>query len=193
MKIRDCQVQICERPEIKSFVETWHYSKSINGIMSDYCFKMMHAGEIVGAAIYGKMAMAGAYKKYGESASDVIELRRLCCIDETPKNAESRLIGRSLRWLKQNTDIKKIISYADANYGHSGVIYQASNFEKLGMTSRGKMIKYNNKLYHDKCIRTKYKGALKPFAKRIKDALESGEAICIKTLPKNIYLYKLRD
>ena len=54
------------------------------------------------------------------------------------------------------------------------------------------MIKYNDRLYHDKTIRTKYKGKLKPFAVRIKEALLSGEAYYIKTKPKNIYVIELR-
>jgi hypothetical protein len=50
---------------------------------------------------------------------------------------------------------------------------------------------YEGKRYHDKTIRTKYKGELKPFAKRVKEALENGEAYYEKTLGKEIYLYDL--
>ena len=46
--------------------------------------------------------------------------------------------------------------------------------------------------YHDKTIRTKYKGELKPFAARIKEALLNQEAYYIKTKPKNIYLMELK-
>jgi hypothetical protein len=50
---------------------------------------------------------------------------------------------------------------------------------------------YNGKRYHDKTIRTKYKGELKPFAKQIKEALENGEAYYVPTLGKDIYMYDL--
>jgi hypothetical protein len=123
---------------------------------------------------------------------DLIELRRLCCIDNTPKNTESYFIGFTLRWLKKNTDIKKVISYADSNYNHSGVIYRASNFNYLGMTLGGRVIVYNNKQYHDKTIRTKYNGKLKPFAAKIKSALENNLAQYIKTKGKHIYVYDLQ-
>jgi len=46
--------------------------------------------------------------------------------------------------------------------------------------------------YHDKTIRTKYKGVLKPFAKRIKDALGSGDAYYKKTKGKFTYTYDIR-
>lgn len=191
MKIIECLVLPCERKEIKDFVETWHYSKSINGIISDYCFKLMDGDRIIGAAIYGRMAMAGVWKKYVEKPEELIELRRLCCIDETPKNAESRLIGQSIRWLKRNTQVKVIISYADQTYGHIGTIYKATNFENIGYTSPGRVIMYRGKKFHDKCIRTKYNGVLKPFAQEIKTALEKGEAEYVITKPKVIYKYRL--
>ena len=54
------------------------------------------------------------------------------------------------------------------------------------------MIDYNGRMYHDKCIRTKYKGKLKPFAQRVKDALETGEAKYITTPGKHIFTFKLR-
>lgn len=155
--------------------------------------QLTYKGEIIGGMIYGALAMANAWKKYAAEIGDVIELRRLCCIDDTPKNTESYFIGKTLRWLKRNTEIKTVVSYADPEYGHSGVIYRASNFQHIGMTSKGKVIMWEGRKYHDKAIRTKYKGELKPFAKRIKEALENGEAEYKKTEGKHIYIYKLRN
>ena len=192
MSVKDFNVLVCDRKDVKQFIEKWHYSKSINGIMSSYCFKLMNNNEIIGAMIFGKLGMANAWKKYAENAEDVIELRRLCCIDDTPKNTESFFIGACLRWLKKNTNIKIVVSYADPEYGHSGIIYQASNFTMIGKTSPGKVIFWNDKKYHDKAIRTKYKGELKPFARRLKNAIESGDARYEKTNGKNIYIFKLK-
>lgn len=143
--------------------------------------------------IYGKISMANVWKKYAESEKDLIELKRLCCIDKTPKNTESYFIGHTLRWLKKNTNIKTVISYADTTYSHQGTIYKATNFTHVGMTKPGKVIMYKNKRYHDKTIRTKYKGNLKPFAKEIKLAIENGEAHYENTFGKHIYLYKLKE
>ena len=190
-KIKDFKVTLCDRNEIKTFIETWHYSKSINGLKSNYCFKLINQETIIGAIIYGKIGMANVWKKYADKENDLLELRRLCCIDDTPKNTESYFIGYTLRWLKKNTKYKLVISYADSNYNHTGVIYKASNFKFVGMTNPGRVIVFNNKLYHDKTIRTKYKGKLKPFAQRIKTALDNGLAKYNLTKGKYIYLYKL--
>lgn len=186
-------VKLVERSAVRDFIEKHHYSHNINGLMSSYCFGMYdQEGEMVGAMIYGKLGMANAWKKYGDSIDEVMELRRLVLVDDTPKNSESYFIGRTLRWLKANTEVKTIVSYADPNYGHSGVIYRATNFEHVGMTASGKVIIWDGKKYHDKAIRTKYKGELKPFAKRLKQALEEGEAHYETQLPKHIYVKNLR-
>lgn len=186
-------VKLVERKDIRDFIEEHHYSHNINGCIANYCFGLYRVSDdtMVGAMFYGKMAMANQYKKYGEQ-DEVTELRRLVLIDDTPKNTESYFIGQTLKWLKKNTEITTIVSYADPNYGHSGIIYRATNFKHVGMSSPGRVIMYNGKKYHDKTIRTKYKGELKPFAKKVKEALENGEAYYKKQLPKHIYVYKFR-
>ena len=193
MRVREYRVELCERAEIKDFIEHWHYSKSINGLMSDYCFKLMDGDRLIGGMIYGRFAMANVWKKYSDRPEDVIELRRLCCIDDTPKNTESYFIGATLRYLKKHTDIQTVISYADPEYGHEGIIYQASNFELVGETSKGRVIIWNGKKYHDKAIRTKYKGELKPFARRLVEALDRGEAYYKNTVGKHVYKYDLKN
>jgi len=191
-KVKTYRIELCERNEIRDFIETWHYSKNINGLISDYCFKLLDGETIIGGMIYGRIAMAGVWKKYTENESELTELRRLCCIDDTPKNTESYFIGHTLRWLKKNTKIKRVVSYADTTYNHEGTIYKASNFKHCGMTAKGKVIMYQGKRYHDKTIRTKYKGELKPFAKRIKEALVTGEAEYVRTKGKYIYIYDFK-
>lgn len=192
VEIKNFKVEICDRKEICDFVEFWHYSKSINGVISDYCFKLTYNDEIIGAMIYGRVAMAGAYKKFVNNQNDLIELRRLCCIDETPRNTESYFIGKTLRWLRKNTELKKVVSYADTMQNHSGTIYKASNFEYIGLTPKGKVIIFNGKQYHDKTIRTKYKGELKPYAKKVKEALETGDAYYKETTGKHTFVYVLK-
>ena len=197
MKVKKFKVEICKREEIREFIEKWHYSHDINGLRISHCFKLLYETKhpffdtaydnIIGAMIYGGFAMANNWRKYSDKEEDVIELRRLCCIDDTPKNTESYFIGKTLKWLGRNTNIKRVISYADEQYGHKGVIYKASNFEYLGITSKGKIINYNGKIYHDKTIRAK-----RPYAKKIKKALDNGTAFYQKTKGKHIYSYYLR-
>lgn len=142
--------------------------------------------------MYGKIGMADVWKKYAKKEEDLIELRRLCCIDNTPKNTESFFIGKTLKWLKQNTDFKKVISYADTTYNHQGTIYKASNFTHIGLTAKGRVIMFDGQRFHDKTIRTVDKNGINPYAKKIIKALETGEAKYVETKPKHIYIYNLR-
>ena len=192
ISVKNYKVRYVERSEIAAFIEQWHYSGSINGCISDYCFSLHNGEQMIGAMFYGRMAMAGQWKRFAESEGDVIELRRLCCIDDTPKNTESFFIGATLRWLKRNSHHKVVVSYADAEYGHSGVIYRASNFLLEGKRAGARVILFNGKKYHDKTIRTKYKGELKPYAVKIKAALETGTAVYATTAGKSCYIFKLR-
>lgn len=191
--VKDFNVVVVSREEVSEFIEKNHYSHNINGVHSEICFALKNAGELIGAAIFGKMAMRNAYKKYHPIEKEIIELRRLVCIDDTPKNTESYFIGHMLRYLRKFSQYKVVISYADSTYGHRGTIYKASNFELIGVTKAARIIKRlcDGKLYHDKTIRTKYRGRLKPFAKRLKNQLTSGEAVYIPTKQKFVYRYYL--
>lgn len=191
MTVKKFDVVHVERNQIRDFIEQNHYSGNINGCIADYCFALYDNNKMIGAAFFGRMAMAGQWKRFGESESEVTELRRLVCIDDTPKNTESYFIGSMIRWLKRNTELKKVVSYSDLEYGHVGTIYAASNFKKLDTRKGAKVIMWNGKRYHDKTIRTKYKGELKPFAKRVKEALESGEAYYKDTKGKITWIYDL--
>ena len=190
--VKEYEVRHVERSFVSEFIEKNHYSGSINGCIADYCFSLHDGQSMIGAMFYGRMAMAGQWKRFADKKSDVIELRRLCCINDTPKNTESYFIGATLRWLKKNTSHQIVVSYADAEYGHTGIIYKASNFVLEGKRPGAKVIFFKGKKYHDKAIRAKYKGELKPFALRIKAALETGEATYATTAGKFCYTFRLR-
>lgn len=195
--VKDFEVKLTNIQYVKDFIEEWHYSSSVNGLRISHVFGLFYNHQLIGAMIYGPLGMANTWKKYANSESEVIELRRLCCIDNTPKCTESYFIGKTLRWLKKNTDYKVIVSYADSHYNHTGVIYRATNFEYHGLTAKGRVIDFEGKLYHDKCIRTYYvdksgKKKIKPFAQRIKDALENGKANYVYTPGKHIYVFRLK-
>ena len=192
MGLKEWRVIRLHRKDISSFIEEWHYSGSINGCISDYCYGLIKPDNtFAGAMFYGRMAMANQWKKFSDSPDNVIELRRLCCIDDTPKNTESYFIGASLRMLRKDWKSGIVVSYADKEYGHEGIIYKASNFKMVGEIPGARVIVYNGKYYHDKTIRTKYKGMLKPYALKIKLALERGDAYYKQTKGKLTYVYEL--
>ena len=212
MSLKNWSVVKVQRFHIKNFIEKWHYSKSINGCKSSFHYALLDEKQkMKGAMFYGGMAMANQWKKFAEKESDVLELRRLCCVDETPKNAESFFIAKTVKDLKKTWKGKVLVSYADKEYGHTGVIYKASNWQLIAETKGAKMIKWREKLYHDKSIRTKYipsnfnknqlelfdkdvkcsNNYIKPFAKNLILALKNGDAKYVKTKGKYTFIYKL--
>ena len=193
MSVTNYIVEPCSRSEIVDFVETHHYSKNMNGLHISYCFKLMDGDTMIGAMVYGSLGMLGVAEKYNpKNPSKILELKRLVCIDDTPKNTESYFIGWTLRWLQRNTDLEMIISYADKTFGHEGVVYKATNFECMGETSTGRVIMWNGRRYHGKTLRNKHNGKLKPVAIELKNALDDGSAQYVETLTKNIYIYRFK-
>ena len=193
MIVRNFWVKRVPRSDVSGFIERWHYSGTINGCIADYCYALFHEHTMIGAMFYGRMAMANQYRRFCADPARVIELRRLCCIDDTPKNTESFFIGKTLRLLRADwRDDGIVVSYADREHGHSGTIYRAANFTELAPIKGAKVIIYQGRVYHDKSIRTKYKGELKPFAQRIKAALDAGDAYYHQTAGKNTFIYNLR-
>jgi hypothetical protein len=66
-----------------------------------------------------------------EYANDVCELTRLWVADDVPRNGESYLIGNTVR--KATKPI--IVSYAEIEQGHIGVVYQATNWIYTGLSA----------------------------------------------------------
>jgi len=194
IKARDLTITNCELSDIREFVESNHYSHSVNGVKISYCFKVEYNNILVGGVIFGALSTT-AWKRFADSEKKVIELRRLVLIDECGRNSESRVIGSCLRWVKQNdNELEVVVSYADPAHGHSGIIYKASNFEYLGVgkTDKGFYDSETGKTYHSRAMRTKYKGDYKPFVKKLRAKNEAGLLKIVDLPAKHCYIYKLK-
>ena len=196
MKVTDFIVEPVPRKTISSFIEKHHYSHSINGVQHIQCFALFREGkfgfdkEMIGASMYCFPSMPSTAAKYNPiNPNRCLELRRLVCIDDTPKNTESYFIGQTFRWLKEHTDMEVIVSFADTHYGHDGVIYKATNFEYLGETSKGQVLMVDGKEMHSRSMNQKKR----PYSRDIKRRYDSGdENIFFKDRsPKKIYVYYL--
>jgi len=110
-------------------------------------------------------------------------------IDDTPKNAESFFVSRTLKWLKKNTDWKFVVSYADEAQGHKGIIYRASNFKYEGLTGVGTTLLVDGKSFHVRTLTM----LDRPYGVEINNRYKRGDpgVQIIKTKPKHIYTYAL--
>jgi hypothetical protein len=146
--------------------------------------------ELVGVCVYTRHAGASAAQKYYPADPDkCLELRRLCLIDDTPKNAESFFVGRTLKWLRKNSEWKFVVSYADEQQGHKGIIYKAANFKYEGMTAPGTTLMVDGKSFHVRTLTM----VDRPYGVEINNRYKRGDpgVQVIKTKPKHIYTYAL--
>ncbi len=177
MKVTDFTVELVQRNAVVSFIEKHHYSHNVNGIQSYYHFGLYREGkfglpEMIGAMMYAMPSMPHTSKKYNPINPDkCFELRRLVCIDDTPKN----------------TDIEVIVSFADEEEGHTGVIYKATNFNYLGITAPGRVLMVDGKKYHSRSLNQDKR----PYGRELKRRFESGDEniFYINTKSKHIYTY----
>ncbi len=194
------QVSECLVRDIRDFVQQHHYSKSVKGITPTQCFRVDHESVLVGAAIFGIPAMREAIRKYSEDGKvKMVELRRLCFVDEAPRNSESMTLARMFRHLRKS-DVQRILSYSDPNYGHVGTIYKALGFRLLGQTPPIRVIWYKDRKWSTRSInrynswQDKSQG-LRSTTEELRAALESGEAVLKTEHGKFIYLlnFKVRE
>ena len=195
MSVTDFTVEYINRKALVSFIEKNHYSHNVNGIQSYHHFGLYTEGnfglpKMIGAMMYAMPSMPHTAAKYNPiNPTRCMELRRLCCIDDTPKNTESYFIGKTLRWLKQNTDIEVIVSFADQHYGHAGTIYKASNFDYLGETAAGQVLMVDGREMHSRSLNQKNR----PYGRELKRRYDAGDENIFfkKRKPKHIYTYYL--
>jgi hypothetical protein len=102
-----------------------HYLKRKTSF--SYSFGLYKDKILVGVLTFGN-AIPLTMKKslFGENYMDLVyELNRLCTNDDLDKNANSFFISKAFKLLPKPMII---VSYADKSVGHTGYIYQATNF-----------------------------------------------------------------
>ena len=97
-------------------------------------FGLFRKSQIVGVVVYGTPSSAPLRRGVaGEDfAKEVVELTRLWCCDEAPRNSESFLVGNTIKMAGKPI----IVSYADASVGHIGYVYQATNWLYTGLSAK---------------------------------------------------------
>jgi len=125
----EASLRPCNVGEVGSFLAA-HYLRKRPAIVL-LCLAMFHRDRPVGCIVFSAPPMQ-AEKRYG---GKVWELSRLYLLDAMPRNSESWLIGKAIKYIKRNfREVTHLLSYADPSAGHRGTIYAASNWRLDGMT-----------------------------------------------------------
>ena len=137
-----------ESPKALFYIERVEYQRAMKIVIDNhylhrrapcsmaYGLFCNHCESIVGVVTYGVSCSSTLLKGVcgKDEAGNVYELTRLWIKDEAPRNAESYLIGNTLRLL----DKEIIVSFAEIQQGHVGTVYQATNFFYCGLSAKFK-------------------------------------------------------
>ena len=99
-----------------------------------FAFGLFVDDNLVGVVMYGTPSSSTLRKGICgiEEKDNVIELTRLWIDDKIGKNAESYLIGNTIK--KVNKEI--VVSFSEIEQGHIGIVYQACSFFYTGLSAK---------------------------------------------------------
>lgn len=132
-----------------------HYAKRIPSI--SFAFGLFKDDVLVGVITYRTPPSAPLRKGICgvELSNNILELNRLCLLDNLPNEA-SFLVGKSLKMLPKD---KIIISFADQEQKHIGYVYQATNFIYVGLSAKRTDWKIKGKEHlHGQTIADEFRG-----------------------------------
>ena len=116
------------KKQAEVFVKAKHYSRRASIFWA--AFGLEVDGFIEGVVVYGQPSPPIQKHAFRDRDFRLYELARLVIQTDVP-NAASFLVGRSLRMLEAPS---AVVSYADSEHGHSGIVYQATNWTYTGAT-----------------------------------------------------------
>jgi hypothetical protein len=144
-----------DRSQCEPFVIGIHYAHRWPSI--SYAFGLFEGDELIGVCTYGTPPSAPLKRGIAgdDFKGDVLELNRLC-LKYNRKNEASFLVGNSLKILPKN---KIIVSFADTEQGHKGIVYQATNFLYCGLSAKRTDWKVKGKEHlHGQTIADEFRG-----------------------------------
>ena len=149
------EIKPATRMDCAPYILGIHYAKRFPSV--SYAFALYRDGVIVGVVTYGTPASSPLRKGIAgkENSHHVLELNRLCLRDNL-KNEASQLIAGSIKMLPAR---KIIISFADTEQGHRGIVYQACNFTYHGLSAKRTDWKVKGKEHlHGQTIADEFRG-----------------------------------
>ena len=128
----DVDINNITRSDCEPFIIGIHYAHRWPSIT--YAYGLFDEGELIGVVTYGTPPSAPLRRGIvgDEHIGDILELNRLC-LKYNRKNEASMLVGRSLKELPKG---KFVISFADTEQNHKGIVYRASNFKYYGLSAK---------------------------------------------------------
>lgn len=173
------EVRSINKKTANAVVSNKHYSRRL-GIFWEG-FGLFENDVLIGVCCFGQPSAPIQKHAFKNRDFRLYELTRLV-VDSGHKNAASFLISQSLKMLSSQPCA--VISYADSAHGHSGIVYQATNWIYTGSTiSHDKLYVIDGVPTHPMTLRDKY-GITKPAEWAAQNQIKK-----ISPKPKHRYFY----
>jgi hypothetical protein len=129
----DLDVRPITKDEARGIVLPNHYSGTWNTLFGLHNFGIFDEdGALCGAAVFGHLMNPASASSIADlPAGAIVELNRLWVDDKFGTNTETAMLSRCFKWLKANTGVQLIQSFADGRLG-VGTVYKAANFGYYG-------------------------------------------------------------
>ena len=133
-------IERIEKSQCAEFLHAHHYlSRQGYSFRSGFNYGLFEEDKLIGVAIFHGVSawqtVKGCFGLENQEQEGFWELGRLAMDSERlVKNLTSWFLSRCIKQLRRDTDVRAIISYADADY-HHGYIYQATNFGYYGLSA----------------------------------------------------------
>ncbi len=117
---------------VDEWLKTHHYLHSAPaGAVIRLCFKN-RMGDVLGCMMWGRPTS----RKIDQNK--ILELTRMCFVDDTPRFIESQCLAMARKHIRKHyQQVKGLIAYSSLGAGHDGIIYQADNWYPLGGSKGG--------------------------------------------------------
>lgn len=144
----------CSFEAVKYSCEHFHYSKKVphgklikHGVWED--------NQFIGVLVYNNGANLEIGSPYGLEQTQICELSRIALY--THSNPVTKILSKSLKLLhEQNPGLVLVISYADPEQNHLGIIYQAGSWIYDGQKRNTYKYIINGKLVHGRTVHARY-------------------------------------
>ena len=144
---------ICKN-ECEVFLKKWHYSP-IMPKLTKLRLGFFINKELIGVITFGwgTRPLHTIQKIFPNlKTKDYYEIGKMAMHDKMPRNSESQMLSKSIKWLKLNTNIKYLFTWSDGIVGKVGYVYQASNFLYGGYILTDTYVTKHNERIHPRTI-----------------------------------------
>lgn len=148
------RLEIASRKAVEYALMKFHYAKTIAPRAYDNAYSVFNSNnDFCGVICFGMGANAQIGMPFGLKQGEAVELIRVALNGK--QEVTSKVVSLGLKLLKKNNPlVKLVISYADKEQNHNGIIYQATNWYYIG-DSESSGVEYfiNGKWRHSKSIK----------------------------------------